>query len=98
MQKLQDMIDDGIKEAIYETSKDSILSDHKKFNDFLYRYFRKSHPEMYERMTSSSNQPTQLYGTAKTHFMIFQKYQWAILSQGLLFHKLVHFPITLHKK
>ena len=67
IQKLQDMIDDGIKEGIYETSKDSTLSDHKKFNDFLYRHFRKSHPEMYERMTSSSNQPAQLYGTAKTH-------------------------------
>ena len=29
IQKLQDMVDDGIKEGIYETSKDSTLSDHK---------------------------------------------------------------------
>ena len=67
IEKLQGMIDDGIRDGVYETSSDSTLSDLKKFNDFLYRHFRKSHPEMYDRMVCSSNQPAQLYGTAKTH-------------------------------
>ena len=34
---------------------------------FLRYHFKKSAPQLYDRMTSSSNQPGQLYGIAKTH-------------------------------
>ena len=64
---MQEMIDEGIADGIYEPASDTTLSDLKKFNNFLYRHFRKDHPDLYEEMTSSSNQPGQLYGTAKTH-------------------------------
>ena len=62
---MQNMLDKGIQDGIYEAAADTILSDLKKFNKFVYNHFRKS--ELYASMTSSSNQPGQLYGTAKTH-------------------------------
>ena len=65
--KLQRMIDDGIRDGIYEPTTDTILPDLKKFNNFLYRHFSKNHPELYKDMTAISSQPGQLYGTAKTH-------------------------------
>ena len=46
LEKLQGMIDEGIDDGIYEHTSDTILSDMKKFNDFLYRYFKKIHPEL----------------------------------------------------
>ena len=61
------MIDEGTEEGIYEQTDDTILSDMKKFNNFLYRHFSKTHPDLYKEMTSSSGQPRQLYGSAKTH-------------------------------
>ena len=67
VEKLQNMLDEGIEDGIYETSSDTTLSDLQKFNSFLRYHFRKSAPELFERMTSTSNQPGQLYGTAKTH-------------------------------
>ena len=67
LQKLHSMIEEGINDGIYEPTCDTILTDMKKFNNFLYRHFYKSHPELYEQMKSSSGQPGQLYGSAKTH-------------------------------
>ena len=65
MEKMQQMVDTGISDGIYTSASDTILSDLKKFNSFLYRNFSKS--ELYDKMTTSSNQPGQLYGIAKTH-------------------------------
>ena len=63
--KLQQMLDDGIRDGVYQATDDTILSDLKKFSNFLYRNFKTSN--LYDKMTTSSNQPGQLYGTAKTH-------------------------------
>ena len=62
---LQKMVDDGIKNGIYKVAEDNALKDLKLFKSFLYRNFRKY--EHYEEMFPKSNQPGQLYGTAKTH-------------------------------
>ena len=62
---LQKMVDDGIKNGIYKVAEDNTLKDLKLFKSFLYRNFRKY--EHYEEMLPKSNQPGQLYGTAKTH-------------------------------
>ena len=59
------MVDDGIKNGIYKVAEDNTLKDLKLFKSFLYRNFRKY--EHYEEMLPKSNQPGQLYGTAKTH-------------------------------
>ena len=67
LEKLQGMIDEGMEDGIYECTSDTILQDMKKFNDFLYRHFKKTHPELYTEMTASAGQPGQLYGSAKTH-------------------------------
>ena len=56
-----------IHNGVYENSTDTTLSDHKKFNSFLRYHFNKSAPQLYDEMTSSSSQPGQLYGIAKTH-------------------------------
>ena len=63
--KLQKMVEDGIKNGIYKVAEDNTLKDLKLFNSFLYRNFRKY--EHYEEMLPKSNQPGQLYGTAETH-------------------------------
>ena len=63
--KMQQMLDTGIDDGIYTPANDTTLSDLKKFSSFLYRNFKKC--ELYDRMTTSSNQPGQLYGIAKTH-------------------------------
>ena len=62
---MQKMIDDGIKNKIYEETTDSTLKDLKNFQDFLYRNFKDY--ENYDEMRPVSNQPARLYGTAKTH-------------------------------
>ena len=67
LQKLQQMIEEGIADGTYERTCNTVLSDMKKFNDFLYRHFKKTRPELYEEMTASAGQPGQLYGSAKTH-------------------------------
>ena len=54
--KLQKMVDDGIINGIYKVAEDK---------SFLYRNFRKY--ERYEEMLPKSNQPGQVYDTAKTH-------------------------------
>ena len=62
---MQKMIDDGIKNKIYEETTDNTLKDLKNFQDFLYRNFKDY--ENYDEMRPVSNQPARLYGTAKTH-------------------------------
>ena len=57
------MVEDGIKNGIYKVAEDKTLKDLKLFKSFLYRNFRKY--EHYEEMLSKSNQPGQLYGTAR---------------------------------
>ena len=61
---MQEMIDKGIQE-VHAKTEDNTLQDLKRFQDFLYRNFSKY--EKYNDMLASSNQPAQLYGTAKTH-------------------------------
>ena len=63
--KLQKMVDNGIKNGIYRVAEDNTQNDLKRFKSFLYRNFRKY--EHYEEMLPKSNQPGQLYGTTKTH-------------------------------
>ena len=59
------MIDEGIQNGVYIVTEDRTLKDLKLFCSFLYRNFTKY--EHYEKMLPTSNQPGQLYGTAKTH-------------------------------
>ena len=63
--KLQHMIDEGIENGVYIVTEDKTLKDLKLSRSFLYRNFKKY--EYYEKMLPTSNQPGQLYGTAKTH-------------------------------
>ena len=63
--KLQHMIEGGIQNGVYIVTEDRTLEDLKLFCIFLYRNFKKY--EHYEKILSTSNQPGQLYGTAKTH-------------------------------
>ena len=59
------MIEEGIQNGTYTRTDDNTLTDLKHFQEFLYRHFNK-HKD-YTKMWPSSNQPAQLYGTAKTH-------------------------------
>ena len=63
--KLQKLVDNGIKNGIYKRAENNTLKDLKLFKSFLYRNFRKY--EHYEEMVPKSNQLEQLYGAAKTH-------------------------------
>ena len=65
IQKLEDMLNEGIKRETYERSTDVAKQDLETFQSFLYRNF-KSHPR-YDKMRPKSNQPVGLYVTAKTH-------------------------------
>ena len=62
---LQHMIDKGIQNGVYIVTKDRALEDLKLFCSFVYRNFKKN--EHYEKILPTSNQPGQLYETAKTH-------------------------------
>ena len=64
--KMQQMINDGIHDGIYKVTVDNTLDDLKTFKSFLYRNFYGKY-EHYEKMLPKSNQPGQLYGTAKTN-------------------------------
>ena len=46
--KLQKMVEDGIKNGIYKVAEDNTLKDLKLFKSFLYRNFRRY--EHYEEM------------------------------------------------
>ncbi|XP_066919453.1 uncharacterized protein [Clytia hemisphaerica] len=63
--KMQQMIDKGIQDKVYEPSNDTTLDDLKLFQSFLCRNLSKY--EHYKDMYPSSSQPARLYGTAKTH-------------------------------
>ncbi|XP_066924595.1 uncharacterized protein [Clytia hemisphaerica] len=63
--KIQEMIDKGIQDKVYEPTTDTTLDDLKLFQSFLYRNFSKY--KHYQEMYPSSSQPARLYGTAKTH-------------------------------
>ena len=61
--KLQEMINNGIRNGIYKVTEDKTLDDLKIFKSFLYKNLKKY--EHYEKMLTKSHQPGQLYGTAK---------------------------------
>ena len=82
--KMQQMIHDGIRDGIYKVTADNTLDDLKTFKSFLYRNFYGKY-EHYEKMLPKSNQPGQLYGTAKTHkFSSIQDITLENLSQVLI--------------
>ena len=64
--KLQQMIDEGIKNGIYAPTEENTLNDLGKFLDFLRRNFKDKFAR-YEDMRPVSNQPGRIYATAKTH-------------------------------
>ena len=67
--KMKQMINDGIRDGIYnKVTADNTLDD-LKTKSFLYCNFYGKY-EHYEKMLPKSNQPGQLYGTAKTHKFI----------------------------
>ena len=63
--KMQQMINDGMRDGIYKVTADNILDDLKTLKSFLYHNIYGKY-EHYEKMLPKSNQPGQLYGTAKT--------------------------------
>ena len=63
--KVNEIIQDGITKGIYEVATDNTHKDLASFQNFLYRHF-KSHPD-YDKMRPSSNQPARFFATAKTH-------------------------------
>ena len=65
IQKLEDMIEEGISKGTYEGMNDTTLQDLKRFQDFLYRNCYNY--QNYHKMYPHSNQPAQKHGTAKTH-------------------------------
>ena len=65
IQKLEDMIEEGISKGTYERTDDTTLQDLKRFQDFLYRNFY--YYINYQKIYPHSNQPAKLHGTAKTH-------------------------------
>ena len=65
LDKMQGMVNDGIRKGVYEVATDTTIDDLKKFKNFLYRNFKKF--EKYKDIIPLSNQPAQLYGLGKTH-------------------------------
>ena len=59
------MINEGITKGVYTESEDNTLNDLKHFQDCIYRHFKDY--KHYDKMTTSSNIPAKLYGSAKTH-------------------------------
>ena len=64
--KLQQMIDQAIKNGIYTPTEDNTLNDLRKFQGFLRRNFKDKFAR-YEDMRPLTNQPGRIYATAKTH-------------------------------
>ena len=54
--KLQKMVDDGIKNGIYKVAEDNTIKDLKLFKSLLYRNFRKY--KLYEEMPPKSQNLT----------------------------------------
>ena len=91
------MIDKSIENRVYIVTEDKTFEDLKLFRSFLYRNFKSY--EHYEKMLPTSNQPGQLYGTAKTH-----KFDNTadIAVDNLKFHSVIaqsggHINAMLHK-
>ena len=63
--KMNEMIDDGIKEGTYVESEDTTFDDLKHFKDFI-SYNFKGHPK-YNKMMPAAHRPARMFGTAKTH-------------------------------
>ena len=63
--KLETMINKGIKSGTYAECEDTTINDLKLFQDFL-RQKIKSY-EKYEKMRPVPNQPAKLFATVKTH-------------------------------
>ena len=63
--KMEEMIKNGTQKWVYVETEDNTLRDLNHFQDFLYRNFKNN--EYYNKMYPTSNQPAQLYVTAKTH-------------------------------
>ena len=64
--KLQQIIDERIKNGIHTLAEDNTLNGLRKFQDFLRRKFQDKFPR-YEDMRPVSNQPERIYAAAKTH-------------------------------
>ena len=64
--KLQQMIDEVIKNGIYTPTEDNTLNNLRKFQDFLRRNFIDKF-ERYEDLRPVFNQPERIYATARTH-------------------------------
>ena len=63
--KVNEMINEGISKGKYIETVDSTHKDLKHFQDFLYRHFYKT--TYYDGMRPISNQPARFFATAKTH-------------------------------
>ena len=64
-EKLETMINEGIKNGIYKETTDTTLQDLKLFQDFLYHNFKDY--KDFKKMRPVSNYPARLYTSAKTH-------------------------------
>ncbi|XP_066926368.1 uncharacterized protein [Clytia hemisphaerica] len=64
-EKVQKMIDEGIKDGKYKSVDDTVYKDLSSFQGFLLRHFQK-HPD-YKKMYPSNNQPARFFASAKTH-------------------------------
>ena len=54
--KMQQMINDRIRDGVYKVTEDNTLDDLKTFKSFLYRNFYGKY-EHYKKMLPKSNQP-----------------------------------------
>ena len=64
VKKMQQIINKGIENWVYEKTEDNALQNLKRFQDFLYRNFSKYGKD--NDILPSINQSAQLYGAAKT--------------------------------
>ena len=65
VEKVNSMINKGIRQGKYEMTMDTTHEDLEKFESFLYHNF-KSHPRCND-MRPVRNQPARFFATAKTH-------------------------------
>ena len=69
-EKLETMVNEGIKNGIYKETTDTTLHEPKLFQDFLYRNFKDY--KDYTKMEPVSSCPERLYAFAKTHKFVDQ--------------------------
>ena len=95
VQKLQDMIDEGINRGVYTQTTNNTPKDLKTFCDFLYRNF-KNHPK-YQKIFPTSNQYdfTELQKPINSQVLTVSPYNNSNSDQLLL--KLVHILIMRPK-